>query len=86
MEDKRSLYINQLLNHYRHKSVFNSIELYPVTYRYENSDKPTCLYFRHNEGLDVIRDYIRDLERKLMNFSMSKKLFKQQGENNNDME
>ena len=54
MEDKRSLYINQLLNHYRYKSVFDSIELYPVTYRYENADKPTCLYFRHNEVLDVI--------------------------------
>ena len=65
MIDERSLYINQLLNHYRHKSVFDSIELYPVAYRYENSNKPTCLYFRHNEGLDAIRDYIKDLEKKI---------------------
>jgi hypothetical protein len=65
MKDVRSLYINQLLNHYRQKSVFDSIELYPVTYRYENADKPTCLYFRHNEGLDAIRDYIKSLENKV---------------------
>ena len=65
MEDKRSLYINQLLNHYRYKSVFDSIELYPVTYRDENSDKPTCLYFSHNEGLDVVSEYIKDLEKKI---------------------
>lgn len=65
MEDKRSLYINQLLNHYRQKSVFDSIELYPVTYRYENANKPTCLYFRHNEGLDAIQTYVKDLEKKV---------------------
>ena len=65
MEDKRSLYINQLLNHYRYKSVFDSIELYPVTYLDENSDKPTFLYFSHNEVLDVVSEYIKDLEKKI---------------------
>jgi len=64
MEDTRSLYINQLINHYR-KSFFDDIELYPVTYRYENADKPTCRYFSHNEGLDVIQTYIKDLEKKV---------------------
>lgn len=64
MEDARSLYISQLINHYR-KSFFDDIELYPVTYRYENANKPTCRYFHHNEGLDAIMTYIRDLEKKV---------------------
>lgn len=81
MEDARSLYINQLLNHYRYKSVFDSIELYPVTYRYENADKPKCLYFRHNEGLDVIRDYIKDLEKKVYELQYVERIIKAAKEN-----
>ena len=64
MTDVRSLYINQLINRYR-KSVFDDIELYLVTYRYECADKPTPLYFGHNEGLDEIQNYIKDLEKKV---------------------
>ena len=64
MTDARSLYINQLINRYR-KSVFDDIELYLVTYRYEGADKSTPLYFGHNEGLDEISNYIKDLEKKI---------------------
>lgn len=64
MTDTRSLYIDQLINRYR-KSVFDDIELYLVTYRYEGADKPTPLYFGHNEGLDEIQNYIKDLEKKV---------------------
>lgn len=64
MTDVRSLYIDQLINRYR-KSVFDDIELYLVTYRYEGADKPTPLYFGHNEGLDEISNYIKDLEKKI---------------------
>ncbi len=64
MTDVRSLYMNQLINRYR-KSVFDDIELYLVTYRYEGADKPTPLYFGHNEGLDEIQNYIKDLEKKI---------------------
>ena len=82
MEDARSMYINQLLNHYRQKSLFDSIELYPVSYRYENSDKPKCLYFRHNEGLDAIRDYIKDLEKKVYELQYVERIIKVAKENN----
>ncbi len=64
MTDTRSLYIDQLINRYR-KSVFDDIELYLVTYQHEGADKPTPLYFGHNEGLDEIRNYIKDLEKKV---------------------
>ena len=64
MTDARSLYIDQLINRYR-KSVFDDIELYLVTYRYEGADNPIPLYFGHNEGLDEIQNYIKDLEKKI---------------------
>lgn len=64
MKDVRSLYINQLINHYR-KSVFNDIEHYLVKYRYEEAKENTYRYFGHNEGLDEIQNYIKDLEKKL---------------------
>ena len=64
MEDVRSLYINQLINHYR-KSVFNDIEHYLVKYRYEEAKENTYRYFGHNEGLDEIQNYIKDLENKV---------------------
>lgn len=81
MEDKRSLYINQLINHYR-KSFFDDIELYPVTYRYENADKPTYRYFSHNEGLDVIQNYIKDLEKKVYELQYVERIIKAAKENN----
>ena len=64
MKDTRSLYINQLINRYR-KSFFDDIDLYPITYRYEYADKQSCRYFGHNEGLDEIQNYIKDLEKKV---------------------
>jgi hypothetical protein len=36
-----------------------------VNYRYERDSEPTYLYFDHNEGLDVIQKYIKDLEKKV---------------------
>lgn len=81
MEDKRSLYINQLINHYR-KSFFDDIELYLVTYRYENADKPTCRYFSHNEGLDVVQNYIKDLEKKVYELQYVERIIKAAKENN----
>ena len=68
MEDKRSLYIGQLVNHYRLKACIESVEsveTYYVKYQYANAKQPTYLYFHHNEGLDAIMTYIRDLEKKV---------------------
>ena len=83
MEDVRSLYINQLINHYR-KSFFDDIELYPVTYRYENANKPTCRYFSHNEGLDAIQSYIKDLEKKVYELQYVERIIKAAKENQDE--
>lgn len=64
MKEPRSLYINQLINHYR-KSFFDDVGTYTVNYRYETDKEPTYLMFRHNEGLDCIQKYIKDLEKKV---------------------
>ena len=64
MKEPRSLYMSQLINCYR-KSFFDDIEKYSVNYRYERDVESTYLHFRHNEGLDVIQKYIKDLEKKV---------------------
>ena len=64
MEDERSLYINQIINHYR-KSVFDDITCYTVSYRHPSSNIGGWRILHHNEGLDVISEYIKDLEKKV---------------------
>ena len=65
MEDLRSLYIDQIINHYR-KSAFDDIDHYSVTYKCpEGYNIGAIRLLSHNEGLDVISDYIKDLEKKV---------------------
>ena len=64
MKEPRSLYINQLINHYR-KSFFDDTTNYTVNYRYAGANESTYLMFGHNEGLDCISKYIEDLEKKI---------------------
>ncbi len=64
MTDERSLYINRILNYYR-KSVFDDIEAIPISYIPENDNKSKFIVIHHNEGLDVVQDYIKDLEKKI---------------------
>ena len=65
MEDVRSLYINQIINHYR-KSIFDeSCKGVTVTYRFPGANGNSYRIFSHNEGLDVIQNYIKDLEKKV---------------------
>jgi hypothetical protein len=64
MKEPRSLYISQLINCYR-KSFFDDTENYLVNYRFERDAEPTYIHLGHNEGLDVIQKYIRDLEKKV---------------------
>jgi hypothetical protein len=64
MEDERSLYINQIINYYR-KSVFDDIDCYTVSYRYPSSNIGGWRILHHNEGLDVVSEYIKDLEKKV---------------------
>lgn len=64
MEDSRSLYINQIINHYR-KSVFNDNTYYDVHYTLHGANKQSFRILSHNEGLDVVSSYIKDLEKKV---------------------
>lgn len=65
MEDVRSLYINQILNHYRKTSPFDDSTGYYVNYRHISAKEPTFIFLKHNEGLDVVKNYIKDLEHKV---------------------
>lgn len=73
MYEPKRLYMSQLINYYR-KSFLDSTTTSctmdhscgcTVNYRYERDSEPTYLYFGHNEGLDVIQKYIKDLEKKV---------------------
>lgn len=66
MIDHRRLYINQLINHYK-VYAFDEKTTYSCTVRYRlpNDTSDTVLMFSHNEGLEVIAQYIKDLESKL---------------------
>lgn len=65
MQDARSLYIHQLLGHYRDNSVVERAEMYLVKYRYERAQENSYRYFHHNEGINFIQQYIYDLEKKV---------------------
>ena len=75
MNEPRSLYINQLINHYR-KSFFDDTTSCTVNYRYEGDSEPTYLIFGHNEGLDVIQKYIEDLEKKINELQYVERIIK----------
>lgn len=83
MEDVRSLYINQIINHYR-KSVFDDIDCYTVSYRYPSSNIGGWRILHHNEGLDVVSEYIKDLEKKVNELQYVERIIKLAKEFNND--
>lgn len=65
MIDERRLYINQILNHYR-KSEFDDNIAYTVGYKYPDTvGTGEWRILFHNEGLDVVGNYIKDLEHKV---------------------
>lgn len=64
MIDARSLYIDQILNHYR-KPELEDNDYYTVLYRHKGCRKNSYCLMSHNEGLDILRHYIKDLENKL---------------------
>lgn len=65
MEDARSLYINQIINHYRTSIFDEPCESVTVTYRFQGAKENSYRIFSHNEGLDVVQDYIKGLEKKV---------------------
>ena len=63
MRDQRSLYINQILNHYA-KPYLEDNSVYSVQWTYDGK-KQHCRLISHNEGLDIVKDYIKYLEEKI---------------------
>jgi len=86
MEDVRSLYINQLLNHYRDNSIIDSAEFYLVQYRYPYPacSKPIYRYFHHNEGIEFVKQYIKDLEKKVDELQYVERIIKAAKEHQDD--
>jgi hypothetical protein len=84
MEDPRSLYINQIINHYR-KSVFDDIDCYTVGYKYPSSNNiGGWLVLHHNEGLDIVSEYIKDLEKKIDELQYIERIIKLAKENRDE--
>ena len=85
MIDHRRLYINQLINHYK-ASAFDEKTTYSCTvkYRLPNSDSDIIFSFAHNAGLEVIAQYIKDLENKLDELQYVEKIINIAKETNYD--
>lgn len=62
--DARRLYVGQLLRNYKSTELF-SPNRYTVNYRFANATQDSCRMFGHNEGIDFVIDYIRELEKKV---------------------
>lgn len=89
MYEPKRLYMSQLINYYR-KSFLDSTTPNcttnhscgcTVSYRREGDSEPTYLYFGHNEGLDVIQRYIKDLEKKVDELQYVERIMKLAKEN-----
>ena len=80
MNDTRSLYINQILNHYR-KPEGEDIQVYTVLYRPIGLSKDLYRMMTHNEGLDIVKQYIADLEHKLDELQYVEKIIQTVKEN-----
>ena len=63
MMDERKLYIGQLLRNY--KDYESRARLYTVNYRFNNDKEDRHKFFEHNEGIEFIINYIRELEKKI---------------------
>ena len=84
MKDTRSLYINQIINHYR-ISALDDNEYYNVRYVLPGVNKQSYRLLSHNEGLDVVRDYIKDLEKKVSELQYVERIIKVAKENNYEL-
>ena len=63
MMDARRLYVSQLLRNYQDYESFS--KLYTVNYRFINDKEDRHKFFEHNEGIDFVINYIRELEKKI---------------------
>lgn len=83
MIDSRSLYINQILNHYSIPYLEDK-SLYSVQWTYDGNKQHSRL-LSHNEGLDVVKRYIKDLEQKVNELQYVEKIIQVVKENNNEI-
>ena len=79
MYDQRSLYINQILNHYA-KPYLEDNTVYSVKWTYDGK-KQHCRQISHNEGLDIVKNYVKDLERKIDELQYVEKIIQTVKEN-----
>ena len=63
MIDERRIYIAQLLRNYKQSDLFNPIG-YCVNYTIDDKGEHYKL-FGHNDGIEFVIDYIRELEKKI---------------------
>ena len=61
--DERRLYIKQLLRNYKRNDFYPN--LYTVNYRLVNDKGEQYRVFNHNEGIEFVIDYIKELEKEL---------------------
>ena len=79
MTDPRRLYINQILNHYS-KPYLEDNSVYSVQWTYDGK-KQHCRFLSHNEGLDVVKNYIKHLEQKINELQYIEKIIQTVKEN-----
>lgn len=79
MYDERTLYINQILNHYA-KPYLEDNSVYSVQWTHDGKNKH-CRLVSHNEGLDIVKDYIKYLEEKIDKFQYVEKIIQIAKEN-----
>ena len=63
--DARRLYVGQLLRNYKSAELFSPNHYYTVNYRFANATQDSYRMFEHNEGIDFVIEYIRELEKKV---------------------
>lgn len=73
--DTRRLYIAQLLRKYKSTDLF-SPNCYVVNYRFANEKQDSYRMFGHNEGIDFVIEYIRELEKKIDELQYVEKIIK----------
>ena len=72
MIDERRFYINQILNHYA-KPYLEDNSIYSVQWTHDGKTQH-CRLISHNEGLDIVKDYIKYLEEKIYEFQYVEKI------------
>ena len=75
MMDERRLYIGQLIRNYKQNDL--SPNGYCVSYTIRGDKGEQYRLFGHNEGIEFVIDYIRELEKKIDELQYIEKIIKQ---------